>query len=168
MALNNLEREGTCGSQHPRRKYKCRLGITISLHAAGRSAIIARFTKSQATFYVDVREYHFLVESAGILSLHLLQAGLLLALYEFGHAIFPNAYTTIGHCARIGHAMYIHHGASAPLLLGPPTSWAEVEERSRVWWAVFLLDRLPHLGNPVLPFSVQDPNQDDYLPCSGT
>lgn len=86
----------------------------------------------QATFYVDVREYHFLVESAGILSLHLLQAGLLLALYEFGHAIFPNAYITVGHCARIGHAMCIHHGASAPLLLGSPTSWAEVEERSRV------------------------------------
>lgn len=33
---------------------------------------------------------------------------------------------------------------------------------------MFLLDRLPHLGNPALPFSVQDPNQEDYLPCSGT
>lgn len=120
----------------------------------------------QTTFYVAVREYHFLVESAGTLSLHLLQAGLLLAIYEFGHAIFPNAYITIGRCARIGHAMGIHHGASAPPLLGPPTSWTEMEERSRVWWAVFLLDRLLTFGNPALPFSVQDPNQEDYLPSS--
>ena len=120
----------------------------------------------QTKFYVAVREYHFLVESAGILSLHLLQAGLLLAVYEFGHAIFPNAYITIGRCARIGHVMGIHHGASAPPLLSPPTSWTEMEERSRVWWAVFLLDRLLNLGNPALPFSVQDPNQEDYLPCS--
>lgn len=57
---------------------------------------------SQKTFYADVRECHFLVESAGILSLHLLQAGLLLAVNEFGHAIFPAAYITIGRCARIG------------------------------------------------------------------
>lgn len=122
----------------------------------------------QTTFYVAVKEYHFLVESAGILSLHLLQAGILLAVYEFGHAIFPNAYITIGRCARIGHAMGIHHGTSAPPLLRPPTSWIEMEERSRVWWAVFLLDRLLNLGNPALPFSVQDPNQEDYLPCSET
>lgn len=122
----------------------------------------------QTTFYVAVREYHFLVESAGMLSLHLLQAGILLAVYEFGHAIFPNAYITIGRCARIGHALGIHHGASAPPLLRPPTSWTEMEERSRVWWAVFLLDRLLNLGNSALPFSVQEPNQEDYLPCSGT
>lgn len=119
----------------------------------------------QTAFYVAVREYHFLVESAGILSLHLLQAGILLAIYEFGHAIFPNAYVTIGRCAKIGYAMGIHHGASAPPLLGPPASWTEMEERSRVWWAVYLLDRLSNLGNPALPFSVQDPNQEDYLPC---
>lgn len=119
----------------------------------------------QTAFYVAVKEYHFLVESAGILSLHLLQAGIFLAVYEFGHAIFPNAYITIGRCAKIGHAMGIHHGASAPPLLGPPASWTEMEERSRVWWAVFLLDRLLNLGNPALPFSVQDPCQEDYLPC---
>lgn len=119
----------------------------------------------QTAFYAAVREYHLVVESAGILSLHLLQAGILLAVYEFGHAIFPNAYVTIGRCAKIGHAMGIHHGASAPPLLGPPESWTELEERSRVWWAVFLLDRLSNLGNPALPFSVQDPNQEDYLPC---
>lgn len=119
----------------------------------------------QTAFYAAVREYHFLVESAGILSLNLLQAGILLAVYEFGHAIFPNAYITIGRCAKIGHAMGIHHGASASPLLGLPASWIEMEERSRVWWAVFLLDRLSNLGNPALPFSVQDPNQEAYLPC---
>lgn len=34
------------------RKYKCRLGITISLHAAGRSAITARFQIPRQHFMV--------------------------------------------------------------------------------------------------------------------
>ncbi len=122
----------------------------------------------QTSFYLSVKEYHFLVESAGILSIHLLQAGILLAVYEFGHAIFPAAYITIGRCARIAHAMGIHHNAGVPPMLGAATSWTEIEERSRVWWAVFLLDRKLTLGNSALPFSVQDPNQEEYLPSTET
>lgn len=49
-----------------------------------------------------------LVEDQGIFSMRVLQATLLLSLYEAGHAIFPAAFLSIGHCARIGHAIGIH------------------------------------------------------------
>lgn len=122
----------------------------------------------QTPFYLSVKEYHFRVESAGLLSVQILQAGVLLAVYEFGHAIFPAAFITIGRCAKIGHAMGIHHGASPPQMLHPPTTWTEMEERSRVWWAVLLLDRQTALGNTALPLSVRDPSQVDYLPSAET
>lgn len=123
---------------------------------------------SQTSFYLSVKEYYFQVESAGFLSVQLLQAGVLLAVYEFGHAIFPAAYITIGRCAKIGHAIGVHHGASPPQMLTPPATWTEMEERSRLWWAVLLLDRHIALGNTALPFSVQDPSQVDYLPSAET
>ena len=122
----------------------------------------------QTSFYLSVKEFYFQVESAGLLSAQLLQAGILLAVYELGHAIFPTAYITIGRCAKIGHAIGIHHGASPPQMLHPPTSWTEMEERSRTWWAVLLLDRQIALGNIALPFSAQDPSQIDYLPSVDT
>ncbi|MCJ1428060.1 hypothetical protein MMC29_005967 [Sticta canariensis] len=122
----------------------------------------------QTSFYLSVKEYHFQVESAGLLSVQLLQAGILLAAYEFGHAILPAAYITIGRCAKVGYAMGIHHGATSPQMLHPPTTWTEMEERSRTWWAVVLLDRQMSLGNIALPLSVQDPSQVDYLPSTET
>lgn len=118
----------------------------------------------QTSYYLSVKEYFFFVESAGFLSVNLLQAGILLVFYEFGHAIFPAAFTTIGRCAKMGQAMGIHHGASAPQMLGGPASWSQMEERSRVWWAVLLLDRQVASGNTSLPFSVHDPNPEDFLP----
>lgn len=63
----------------------------------------------QTSFYLSVKEYYFQVESAGFLSVQLLQAGVILAVYEFGHAIFPAAYITIGRCAKISHAIGVHH-----------------------------------------------------------
>lgn len=118
----------------------------------------------QTSFYLSVKEYHSVVESAGLLSVNLVQAGILLAVYEFGHAIFPAAYITIGRCAKVGQAMGIHHGASPLQMLGSPSSWSEMEERNRVWWAVLLLDRQLALGNTGLPCSVHDPNPEDFLP----
>lgn len=45
------------------------------------------------------------VEASNLFSIRLLQAALLIALYEIPNAIYPAAYLTVGHCARLGHAM---------------------------------------------------------------
>lgn len=59
--------------------------------------------------YCKAKQCLHLVEDQGIISLRVLQATLLLSLYEAGHAVFPAAFLSIGHCARIGHAIGIHN-----------------------------------------------------------
>lgn len=79
---------------------------------------------------------------AGALSLPLLQAQILLAVYELGHALYPVAFLSVGACAQYGIA------ADIPDSLDPKfhsnnisISPLEVEERRRAWWAVLILDR---------------------------
>jgi hypothetical protein len=60
------------------------------------------------TQYRKAKRCLHLIEDQGIISMRVLQATLLLCLYEAGHAIFPAAFLSVGHCARIGHAIGIH------------------------------------------------------------
>lgn len=96
--------------------------------------------------YRTAKNFHYEVEKAGMLSTQVLQAGLLIALYEMGHAMYPAAYLTVGACSRYGLAMGIHKSCSPTSAAGEEEmhgqrSWNEVEEKRRVWWAVLIFDR---------------------------
>lgn len=69
--------------------------------------------------YATTRQMISLVESQGTVSLRLLQAVLLLSFYEMANGIYPAAYLSVGHCARLGHAMGIHDRRNAPQMLQP-------------------------------------------------
>ncbi len=47
-------------------------------------------TTPKTTLYRVTKQFHFDVET-GILSIQVLQAGILIALYEIGHAVYPAA-----------------------------------------------------------------------------
>ena len=49
-----------------------------------------------------------ILESRGLISTVLLQAVLLISLYEAAHGIYPAAFLSVGHCAQLGHAMGLH------------------------------------------------------------
>lgn len=91
--------------------------------------------------YITAKQFHSELELKGLLTLRMVQAGLLLSVYELGHGIFPAAFTTTSHCARQGVSLGLHN-KSATQFLGGPRSWVEWEERQRVWWMVMVLDRL--------------------------
>jgi hypothetical protein len=91
--------------------------------------------------YAVTKNFFLTVESSGFASIRLLQAGILLCLYETGHAIYPQAYISIGHIGRLGQAIGLHDTDGVPQLALEPGSWDEMEERRRVWWAVYILDR---------------------------
>jgi hypothetical protein len=78
-------------------------------------------------------------ESCGLLAFRLLQALIIVALYELGHAIYPAAYLTIGHCVRVGYAL----GLDRSIEEGSEGLFdaTEAEERRRSWWTIILLDR---------------------------
>ena len=48
------------------------------------------------------------IENSCLISLYLLQSAVLIATYEIGHGIFPAAYLSVGHAARLGHMMGLH------------------------------------------------------------
>ena len=113
--------------------------------------------------YQDVKSFYSYVEAQHGFSIQLIQAALLISLYEVGHGIYPAAYLTIGNCARLGHAMGIHE-RNVPQMLPRATTWTEQEERRRVWWGVVVLDRYVNLGHQGKPFASAEPGLDTHLP----
>ena len=96
--------------------------------------------KPQTQLYHVTKHYSVEVESSSVFSLPVLQAGVLIALYELGHAIYPAAYLSVGAAARYALALGI--GAGGKVEGGSKvTTLVEVEERRRVWWAIVILDR---------------------------
>jgi hypothetical protein len=89
--------------------------------------------------YHAVKHFYLDVESSSAFSTLTLQAGILLALYEILHAIYPAAFQSIGACARYAHALGINDSKS--LNTKKMLTLVEVEERRRVWWAIVILDR---------------------------
>ncbi|EME46578.1 hypothetical protein DOTSEDRAFT_70550 [Dothistroma septosporum NZE10] len=113
--------------------------------------------------YQDVKSFLSYVEAQNGFSMQMMQALLLLSLYELGHCIYPAAYLSIGHAARLGHALGLHERC-APQMLPRPNTWTEQEERRRVWWSTIILDRFVNIGHRRKPFASSDPSLDTMLP----
>ncbi|UKZ72466.1 hypothetical protein TrVFT333_000095 [Trichoderma virens FT-333] len=73
-------------------------------------------TTAKTVLYRTAKQFHFEVESSGILSVAVLQAGVLIAIYELGHAIYPAAFLSIGQCARYAAALEIDKSITSRLL----------------------------------------------------
>ncbi|KAH6888444.1 putative fungal-specific transcription factor [Thelonectria olida] len=121
--------------------------------------------QTDTELYRIAKKLHHAAESTGPLSIPVLQAGILIAVYELGHAVYPAAYLTVGACARYGLALRIDRlSLELEDEAGTPRLWNELEERRRIWWAVLMLDRFLSLSNPSRPLSTEHPTFDTYLP----
>lgn len=78
---------------------------------------------AQTQIYQDVKSFYNYVEAQNGFSIQLIQALLLIALYEMGHCIFPAAYLSVGNCARVGYAMGLHDRKTAPQMLPRCNTW---------------------------------------------
>jgi hypothetical protein len=96
--------------------------------------------------YLSAKQYATELDLSGTFTIQALQALVLIALYEFGHGIYPSAYMTIKTCAAYGLALGLDFRSTAQGL--DHISWIETEERRRVWWAILILERyiLPKLS----------------------
>jgi hypothetical protein len=140
-----------------------------------------RVTEARTHLYQVVRQFHVDLERSGSLSLLVLQAGVLIVLYEMGHGLYPNAYLSVAHCARYGTAL----GVDATILSqgAATTEWADLEEARRVWWSILVLDRYSdarvggkqlraftdnirfmNLCDPTRLLVTTDPDSTSYLP----
>lgn len=99
--------------------------------------------EERASVYRLVKKFYLEVESTEGLCIQVLQAGILIAIFEIGDAIYPAAYLTVGTCARYGVALGLDKINQDRLGSDHDrtVSWMEIEERRRAWWGVLILDR---------------------------
>ncbi|KAF3403264.1 hypothetical protein DPV78_003533, partial [Talaromyces pinophilus] len=123
----------------------------------------ARPRDARTPSYYAAKNFYSDLEGKGPFSILILQAGVLLGLYEIGHGIYPAAFLTIGACARYAHALGIN--VSKTVKPRKVLTLVEAEERRRVWWAIVILDRFVNIGCPGRPFATADPGLSDLLPA---
>jgi hypothetical protein len=95
---------------------------------------------SKTPVYLAAKQFYSDVVAAGTCSIQVLQSGVLIALYELSHALYPSAYLSIASCARYGVAFGMNGKGLSQTKI--PLHRDETEERKRSWWAVLILDRL--------------------------
>lgn len=89
--------------------------------------------------YLAARQLLHSMAVSGCLTLPILQASILVALYEIGHAIYPAAHISVNFCFQQAIAMGL--GWKSAGWRENNMSWVEAEERRRVWWAIVILER---------------------------
>jgi hypothetical protein len=94
--------------------------------------------------YWICRQLLMQVEGAPLLSLTLLQATALMAVYEVGHGIYPAGMMTVGNAVRLGRIMGLHDRDNAQQLFRANSTLTGREEERRAWWGVVVLDRYAH------------------------
>ncbi|POS78804.1 hypothetical protein DHEL01_v202793 [Diaporthe helianthi] len=102
---------------------------------------------ADSRLYAACKRFLAQLESLGTLSVLYLQAMILVALYEFGHSVYPAAWMTSGSCVRYAAMLGLPSYQESTFILGPCATWTEAEERRRVWWATHILDRMISLGS---------------------
>lgn len=93
----------------------------------------------RTTTYFAAKQLLYTSHAASAMTLLALQAHVLMAVYEIGHAIYPAAHISVGAC--INYAATLGLGWTQRTCEDSDLSWVEVEEQRRVWWAIVILDR---------------------------
>ena len=95
----------------------------------------------QTSDYLASKRYLVELENSGVFTVPMLQARVLISMYEYGQGIYPAAYLSIGACASHAIALGLGDGRKQIEDAGRVLSWVEQEERRRIWWAIVTLER---------------------------
>ncbi|KAE8352810.1 fungal-specific transcription factor domain-containing protein [Aspergillus coremiiformis] len=124
------------------------------------ASVSEKYSNLHALFYQRARKYAELDEmkgfGEGVLSLPYCQTWLLIGTYEFRMMFFPRAWLSVGKAARLAIMLGLNRldgpGLDVKQSLPPARDWTEKEERRRVFWMTFCVDRFASVGTgwPVL------------------
>ncbi|KAL5042209.1 fungal-specific transcription factor domain-containing protein [Aspergillus fruticulosus] len=118
------------------------------------SAVSEKYSNLHALFYQRARKYAELDQmkglGEGILTLTHCQAWLLIGCYEYKMMFFPRAWLSAGSASRLAVMLGLHRldgeGLEVKQCLPLPRDWTEKEERRRVFWMAFNVDRYASIG----------------------
>jgi hypothetical protein len=93
--------------------------------------------------YHTTKGFYYILMSTGRSSIEIIQAGLLLAIYEHFQALHDATYQTLGACARMGYTLGFDKTLSQDILLDVQAN--SIADRQRqVWWGIIILERYVH------------------------
>jgi hypothetical protein len=120
----------------------------------------------RTSLYAKTKSLYALCESAGIVTISLVQCGILISLYELGHGLQATAYISMGSHARTAMAFGItgKDGDDKVEEAGDFESWRRLEEERRVRWGIVILDRYISLQNRGRNFTAIDGGLNQRLP----
>ncbi|KAJ5753769.1 uncharacterized protein N7511_007922 [Penicillium nucicola] len=99
-----------------------------------------RLSPTESHLYLTTK-YHFtLSASLSYPSIELVQAGILIAVYEFTQGAGDMAYVTIGTCARLSSLLGLHRAVSCPANMTVEVQNV-TEEQNCTWWGIVVVDR---------------------------
>ncbi|KAH7109251.1 hypothetical protein B0J11DRAFT_545137 [Dendryphion nanum] len=93
--------------------------------------------------YEDCKSFFYLLQAHRPDRLLTIQSGLLLAVYEQGYCSSSDAYITLASCASLAHVM----GLGQPFDSTASANDENSEDRKRVWWVLYFLDRLNYCSD---------------------
>lgn len=105
-------------------------------------------SSSRTPLYQVTKRLQHQIGNSGVLSLQVVQASVLIIIYELGNGIYPSAFLSIASAARYASAVDLDKSILHREISG--ISWPELEERRRTWWSLLVLDRCV-LYLPVYP-----------------
>ena len=130
----------------------CLITSSPKLGRRTRSANNPRPADTQA-LHLATKSLFSRVQGASPASVPLIQAGILLAVYEYAHGRPDEAFTSIASCARMGYAARMHAS-------NPPSSnhidtdaYLQAEEIANTWWGIIICERYCH-PSPHIPASI--------------
>ncbi|KAL4862703.1 hypothetical protein BDV12DRAFT_178457 [Aspergillus spectabilis] len=127
------------------------LQYIVWCHAA---AVSEKYSNLHSLFYQRARKYAELDQMKGlgesVLTLAHVQTWLLIGCYEYKMMFFPKAWLSTGVAARLAVMLGLHRldgeGLEVKQCLPPPRDGTEKEERRRVFWMTFAVDRYASIG----------------------
>jgi hypothetical protein len=93
----------------------------------------------QETLYVTTKTLFGLVQASFQPSLHLIQATMIMATYEYADGKIHDAFASIGLCARMGYAARID--SAHPVQEMGEEEYLEAEEKANTWWVILICER---------------------------
>ncbi|MCJ1403640.1 hypothetical protein MMC11_006863 [Xylographa trunciseda] len=129
------------------------------------SAISRGTDNNLETLYLTTKMLFAHIQATLPTSTNLVQAALLITIYEYGHGLTDAAYISIGTCARMALTAGLQK-TKLNQILGGGKSWLKEEEERNLWWGIILSDRFiaSETTSADKPLATQLLNPDDDLP----